>query len=108
MTDTERLDWLEQFVQREGSLLIHTGENPHHLCGLGISPYAERDLRKAIDGCQPAVTTTLLPEEVGEALSAAWKKYRETFGEELHGTPKQMAAMWIFTNLIAKRGGELR
>jgi hypothetical protein len=38
-------------------------------------------------------------KRAGEALSLGWKKYIDIFGEEPHGTPKQMAVVFIFSGL---------
>ncbi len=51
MTDTERIDWLEKFVNDNEALLIHTGDvdTKGHI-GLGLRPgYVNRTLRQAID-----------------------------------------------------------
>jgi hypothetical protein len=50
MTDTEMIDWLEEFVNREGAILLHDGNsNPHGHVGLGLRPGdLRRTLRDAI------------------------------------------------------------
>jgi len=51
MTDTERLDWLEEFINREGAIMLHDGSKSNFGCsGLGLRPgYVNRTLREAID-----------------------------------------------------------
>lgn len=53
MTDTERIDWLETFVNREGGIVLHDGKGeklPYP--GLGLRPgFISRTLREAIDEC---------------------------------------------------------
>jgi hypothetical protein len=53
MTDTERLDYIEWFVNQNESLMIHTGQaSGFSGCGLGLRPGAlNRTLRQAIDQC---------------------------------------------------------
>jgi len=53
MTDTERLDFLEAFVNREGALMLHDGSKSNFGCsGLGLRPGTlVRSLREAIDEC---------------------------------------------------------
>ena len=51
MTDTERLDWLEKFVNEHGGILLHDGNAKNFgFPGLGLRPgYLNRTLREAID-----------------------------------------------------------
>ena len=51
MTDTERLDWLEEFINREGAIMLHDGSKSDFGCaGLGLRPgWLRRHLREAID-----------------------------------------------------------
>ncbi len=50
MTDSQMIDWLEEFVNREGAILLHDGDsNPHGHVGLGLRPgNLRRTLREAI------------------------------------------------------------
>jgi hypothetical protein len=50
MTDTEMIDWMEAFVNKNGALLLHDGNsNPHGHIGIGLRPrYLRRTLREAI------------------------------------------------------------
>lgn len=50
MTDSEMIDWLEAFVNENGSILLHDGNsNPGGLVGLGLRPgFLNRSLREAI------------------------------------------------------------
>jgi hypothetical protein len=57
MTDAERLDWLEEFITREGRIMLHDGHYIDFGCsGIGLRPgYVNRTLREAIDqsaGCE--------------------------------------------------------
>jgi hypothetical protein len=51
MTDAERLDWLEDFINREGWIMLHDGSKSNFGCaGIGLRPgYMDRTLREAID-----------------------------------------------------------
>jgi hypothetical protein len=51
ITDTERIDALETFVEEHGAVVLHTGAtNCHGMLGLGLRPgYLVRSLRKALD-----------------------------------------------------------
>lgn len=52
MTDAQRIDWLEAFVNREGAILLHDGaqRNLHEYSGIGLRPGGlSRELRRAID-----------------------------------------------------------
>lgn len=56
MTDKQRLDFLEQFVNEHGELLLHRrilplGDKFRGILGLGI---AHRTLREAVDQCAGA------------------------------------------------------
>ncbi len=53
MTDTERIDFLEKFVNEQGALLLHDGSNGGFpFAGLGLRPGTlNRTLRQAIDQC---------------------------------------------------------
>lgn len=54
MTDSERIDWLEQMANLPGGLHLHDGS--HSGCvGLGLRPgYVRRTLREAIDQACPS------------------------------------------------------
>jgi hypothetical protein len=51
MTDADRLDWLEDFINREGGIMLHDGSRSNFGCsGIGLRPgFANRTLREAID-----------------------------------------------------------
>ena len=50
MTDTERIDWLEQQANKPGGLLLHDGSQAVGRLGLGLRPGRRiRTLREAID-----------------------------------------------------------
>jgi hypothetical protein len=65
MTDTERIDWLERYINERGALLLHDGRyNGGPYYGLGLRPgRLVRDLREAIDQC--ALLNTTQPESEG-------------------------------------------
>lgn len=50
MSDSEMIDWLEEFVNENGYILIHDGKsNLGGLIGLGLRPgFLNRTLREAI------------------------------------------------------------
>lgn len=54
MTDTERIDWLESYINENGAILLHDGSasNFGSYSGIGLRPgYVNRTLRQAIDDC---------------------------------------------------------
>jgi hypothetical protein len=50
MTDTEMIDWLEDFINSRGPLVLHDGNaTTYGYPGLGLRPgYLNRSLREAI------------------------------------------------------------
>jgi hypothetical protein len=62
--DRGRLDWLEAFVNREGGLVLHTGEHWESVSlgdfvGLGLRPdNADRTLREALDAARSPESKT--------------------------------------------------
>lgn len=56
MTDKQRIDFLEEFVNKEGALVLHDGsKSGFKFSGLGLRPgYVIRTLREAIDDCMGA------------------------------------------------------
>ena len=50
MTDSEMIDWLEEFVNKNGSILLYDGKsNVGGLVGFGLRPgFSNRTLREAI------------------------------------------------------------
>jgi hypothetical protein len=63
ITDTERIDALETFVQREEGLVIHNGRKlSRHYPGLGFWD-GLRDLRKALDGLVEGERKKELPDQ---------------------------------------------
>jgi hypothetical protein len=55
VTDTQRIDWLEQFINEHGAILLHDGNQHCRYVGLGLRPgLLVRTLREAIDGCADA------------------------------------------------------
>lgn len=53
ITDADRIDFLEKFINEHGALVLHDGNaNVHEHCGLGLRPgNLNRTLRKALDDC---------------------------------------------------------
>lgn len=89
--DTRRIDWLEEYVNENGSLLLHTGgANCHEHPGLGLRPGSmERTLREAIDGAS-GQTFTLdyrsMLEGVLCALGPVYAMGAESVAEEIINT----------------------
>ena len=64
MTDTDRIDFLENFINEHGAIVLHDGKSgvDGHL-GIGLRPgLLNRSLREAIDSCAgvkgPCLTST--------------------------------------------------
>ena len=53
MTDSQRIDWLESFINESGRIVLHDGDNSiKGYPGLGLRPGSlKRTLREAIDQC---------------------------------------------------------
>jgi hypothetical protein len=53
MNDTERIDWLERFINKNGALVLHDGSKSNlPFSGIGLRPGTmNRTLRQAIDDC---------------------------------------------------------
>jgi len=64
MTDSERLDWLEKFINANGAILLHDGSmSGHGFSGLGLRPGClDRTLRQAIDSCAGIEISLRVPE----------------------------------------------
>ena len=63
-------------AERSGTTLVRCN---NRMCGFG------HRVSETIWNCRAP--------EMAESLSAAWRRYEETFGEPPHGTIKQMAAL---------------
>jgi hypothetical protein len=59
MTDAQRLDFLEEFINKEGGILLHDGTAKNFgFAGLGLRPGTlNRTLRQAIDDCAGVETS---------------------------------------------------